>query len=247
MKKLIFLGILAILIIASGYAIESDEVILNDYLKNYADAEIPENLENDIISLAKEIKESGKAEYAIVLVDSLEGKDIESYALEVAQGNLGDEDKNNGLLLLISIKDRKYRFEVGRGLEPIFNDAKIGRIGRNNLVDNFKKNNYGKGIYESSIAIYDELEIDGNYTGLYEENVNKNKRKDYINLGIYVSLVVIFLFGRIFQGFFYKRRRNNNYFAAAYMATSLLNKGGKGGFGGFGGGGFGGGGASGGW
>src|SRR3989344_7374734 len=85
---------------------------VNDYA-NIIDASSKTQLETNL----KQIYDSGIAQYSIVTIKSLEGKDIVSYSLELAQGVLGNKEKNNGLLLLVSLDDRKYWFQVGRGLE----------------------------------------------------------------------------------------------------------------------------------
>jgi uncharacterized protein len=69
-----------------------------------------------IESVLSQIYNSGNAQFSVVIVQSLGGWDIESYSLELAQNNLGDSEKDNGLLLLVALDNKKYRFEVGRGL-----------------------------------------------------------------------------------------------------------------------------------
>jgi uncharacterized protein len=201
-----------------------------------------------IESVLSEIYSSGVAQFSVITVKSLEGKSIESYSLELAQGKLGDSEKNNGLLLLISIDDRKYRFEVGRGLEGVLNDAKIGRIGRDYIVPNFRSGNYSRGVLESVLSVQSILS--GNSTSKYfvAESGNINV-SDYWLLFIFLLLFFII---PIFSSWSGAHKGKNKYFDAAAGAIILFGggkggSGGSGGFGGFGGGGFGGGGASGGW
>ena len=106
----------------------AQEIEDKTFVNDYADIINPEE-EIELNSVLNNLYEKDIAEFAVVTIKSLEGKDIESYSLNLAQEVLGDE-KNNGLLLLVSLEDKKYRFEVGRGLEAILNDAKVGRIGR---------------------------------------------------------------------------------------------------------------------
>lgn len=47
---------------------------------------------------------------------------------------IGEKNKDNGILLLIAVADKKYRIEVGYGLEGVFPDGKVGRFGRDTLV-----------------------------------------------------------------------------------------------------------------
>ena len=195
------------------------------------------------------------AEFSVVTIDSLEGQDIESYALNLAQGKLGDKEKNNGLLLLVSVSDRKYRFEVGRGLEPIFNDAKIGRIGRTYLVDNFRDGAYGKGVYEASLAVSSILMGD-NESAYYVPDTPPQTRRN--NSSSFISFLIFFMIIFSILGSMGKKgstyRKRDRFFDAALMAGLMFGGRGRGGFGGglggggfggFGGGGFGGGGAGG--
>ena len=158
------------------------------------------------------------------------------------------------MLLLVSLKDRKYRFEVGRGIEPILNDAKIGRVGRTYLVENFKSGNYEKGIYEATLAVKTTLlgETDSMYY-VKETSPIKVPVRSFISLFFFMMMLMVVMSrmrSRRIHG------KSDDYFNAAFMAAVLFGGRGRGGsgggfggggFGGFGGGGFGGGGASGGW
>jgi uncharacterized protein len=63
------------------------------------------------------------AQVGVLIVDSLDGSTIESASLAVATNwKLGSEDKDDGVLVFIAVKDRKMRVEVGSGLEGIITD-----------------------------------------------------------------------------------------------------------------------------
>ena len=68
-----------------------------------------------IEQVAQQLYDADLAQIAIVTIDSLDGQSIEDVAFKLAEGKLGTQDKDNGLLLLIAVEDRAYRFEVGRG------------------------------------------------------------------------------------------------------------------------------------
>ncbi len=222
-----------------------DSLVIKGFINDYAEI-IPVEYEVDIINILTELYDSDTAEMAIVTVESLDGKDIGSYSLDLAQGVLGDQETNNGLLLLVTMEEREYRFEVGRGLEYILNDAKIGRIGRTYLKPNFANEEYGKGVYEASMAVRSIL-LEDNESEYYIDDsevdpaqVAQVKYSLSIFLIIFIILIIISVFSKGDDG---------GFFAAALMAGALfggVGGGGSGGFGGFGGGGFGGGGASGG-
>lgn len=243
-NKAVLLIILIILVIPITF---SQKIEINEFVNDYADIINPEE-QQQLNSILKQIYDSGIAQYSIVTINSLEDQDIESYSLNLAQGNLGDSEKNNGLLLLVSLEDRKYRFEVGRGIEYILNDAKVGRIGRYYLVPNFKEENYGKGIVEASLAVRSILLGDVESEYYVQDSPSSKGMSSLINLFILFFFVLLPLSGIFLR----KKRSDNRYFNAALGAAILMGgRGGGGlgggGFGGFGGGGFGGGGASGGW
>ena len=224
-------------------------IVFSQEIKTFVndEANIIDN-EQELTAILNQIYDSGVAEYAIVTVDSLEGKDIFSYSLELAQGNLGDTEKDNGLLLLIALEERKYQFQVGRGLEYILNDAKVGRIGRNYLVPNFQNENYQQGILEASLSVRSILLGDVNST--YYPKTTKVNANYYEAIS---SLMTLIFFIAIIS--YYSKKKKGKYFDAATAAIIIFGMGGRrggglggsGGFGGFGGGGFGGGGAGGGW
>jgi len=73
-------------------------------------------------------------QFAVLVIPALEGEVLEDYSLRVAQAwNLGYEQRDDGLLLLISVADRQARIEVGHGLEGAITDALSARILRETL------------------------------------------------------------------------------------------------------------------
>lgn len=114
---------------------------------------IDNQTELQINQILKDLYKSKKAEFRIITINSLNNVPIEMYSLNLSQGKIGFNNLNNGILLLISKEDREYRFEIGRGLESILTDSKMGKIGREYLVPNFKTQNYSEGILESTKII----------------------------------------------------------------------------------------------
>lgn len=94
---------------------------------------------NDI---CRELDEKAHAQIAVVTVDTLDGRDIESYAADLFQHwGIGNRATNRGVLILLAVNDRRRRIEVGYGLEPILPDGKVGGFGRE-AVPLLKQNNY---------------------------------------------------------------------------------------------------------
>lgn len=90
------------------------------------------------------------AQVVVVMVATVPDGDLESYANGLFRSRgLGDKEKNNGLLLLVSMKDRKARIEVGYGLEGAMNDAKAGRLLDTFLIPAFKEGDYSRGVQDT--------------------------------------------------------------------------------------------------
>lgn len=252
MRRMI-LFVLALMLLMGAVSAESPEdVELSGHVNDYADV-FTEQEEQSLAHTLQAFHDEEKAEFAVVTVDSLEGYDIESYTYQVAEGNLGDEEKDNGLLLLIAVDDKRYRFEVGRGLEPYLNDAKMGRIGRGIIQPHFKAGNYYSGTSESIKQVGYEL----NVSMMSEPVIDTGSVPDFGISPFWVMIAFFFVIMPIIRliargKISHRSRDSDSVFAAAFLASSMMRGGGRGGFGGggfggFGGGSFGGGGFSGGW
>ena len=96
---------------------------------------------------------------AVLTVPSLEGENIEEYAVKVFESwKLGKKGKDNGVLIIVAPKDRRMRIEVGYGLEGTLTDLAAGRIVRNVMTPRFKSGDYNGGIDAGVQAILNLLE-----------------------------------------------------------------------------------------
>jgi uncharacterized protein len=95
-------------------------------------------------SLCSELEQKTGAQMAIVTVASLDGESVETYAVDLfKQLGVGKKKDNRGMLLLVAPHERKYRIEVGYGLEPVINDARAGDAGRA-MVPFLRQGDYSK-------------------------------------------------------------------------------------------------------
>jgi len=107
----------------------------------------------------KELREKTGAQLAVVTLKSLEGGQIDDFAVKLfKQWGIGQKDQKNGVLLLVSIGDRKARIEVGYGLEPILPDALAGRILNEQLFPAFKQQRYADGLMAAVNRIVELVE-----------------------------------------------------------------------------------------
>jgi uncharacterized protein len=93
-----------------------------------------------------EVHNKTKAQIFIVTVDSLDGTSIEQFSNDLFhKWKIGEKKTDRGILMVFAIKDHKRRIEVGYGLEPILNDAKVGDIGRS-MVPELRAADYDSAI-----------------------------------------------------------------------------------------------------
>ncbi len=92
--------------------------------------------------------EAEKTHQVVVLtISSLQGETIEGYANAVFNRNqLGQKDQDNGVLIVLAKEDRQVRIEVGYGLEHLLTDALSKRIIEQQMIPQFKEENYYEGI-----------------------------------------------------------------------------------------------------
>ena len=112
-----------------------------------------------------ELKQKTAAELAIAIIPTTEGIPIEDFALALAErSGLGARGRDNGCLVLVATQDRKYRIEVGYGLEGILPDGFVGGIGRQYFVPYFKAGDYAGGIEQGVLALAHQIATDSGVT-----------------------------------------------------------------------------------
>jgi uncharacterized protein len=100
-------------------------------------------------SIYLNLKTRADIEFAVATIDTTGDQDIFEYSLAVYRGWGIGSKTNDGFLLLVAVKDRKYYTQVGYHLEGDLNDGLVGEIQRKYLVPQFKKANYSQGIYDT--------------------------------------------------------------------------------------------------
>jgi uncharacterized protein len=109
---------------------------------------------NRLNSYLGELEQKTTPQVLVLTVQSLDGQSIEEFAFNTKERwKLGQKGKDNGVLIAVAVKDRKYRIEVGYGLESVLPDSLVGSIGREFLVPYFRKGDYGYGIAAAAAAI----------------------------------------------------------------------------------------------
>ena len=157
MKKLlaIFLTIFSIFLLStSASALKPTE---DFYVNDYAGL-LSEETKQYIMENSVKLHEQTKAQIVVITIESLEGRPLEEYATQTfREFGIGDKDLNNGVMMLLALKERKSRIEVGYGLEGALPDGKTGRIQDDYMIPFYKENKFDKGILNGYKALYREV------------------------------------------------------------------------------------------
>lgn len=202
MKKSIaaILMLIVILVMPVSFAVTYPNHTKDFYFNDFADV-LSSETEQMIMETSVTLSEATGAQIVVVTIDSLDGQDIESYSTGLfREWGIGDEKKNNGLLLLVAIDDRRSRIEVGYGLEGALNDAKTGRIQDENLIANFQAGDYDAGIRGTYLKLAEEVYAEYNLSveGLqsskaYYSPVETKSDSEFTIFHLLIGIVVFIL------------------------------------------------------
>ena len=112
------------------------------------------DLRSELNTYLQTLEQKTTSQVLVLTVQTLDNQGIEEFALNTKEKwKLGQKGKDNGVLIVVAVNDRKYRIEVGYGLESVLPDSMVGSIGREYFVPYFKAGDYSTGIYTGTIAV----------------------------------------------------------------------------------------------
>ncbi|MDQ4141970.1 MAG: TPM domain-containing protein [Bacteroidota bacterium] len=188
---------------------------------------------------------------AVVTVKSIGPYEIADFAYRLAESwGIGQKGKNNGILILTAVNERKVNISTGYGMEALLPDALAKRITEYTLKPNYRNGNYYQGLDEATNLIIDI------FSGQYKADPRSTADDSgsgfsfWLIIGI-LALIIIFSLRRRGgggRGGGMRTLGGGGFFPPVIFGDFSSGRGpfggGGGGFGGFGGGSFGGGGAS---
>ena len=236
---------------------------LSDYA-NVVDAASKQRIEQ----YCYRVEQSLGVQLAFVTIDSLDGRPIEDTANKLFRHfGVGSKQNNQGVLLLLAIKDHQSRIEVGYGIEPYLTDGFSGSILRS-LRPYLQAGDYGAALLQAAhdmaaqIARGKGLPAPADQQDQPRRQVARRGGGFPVPLVIFGLFLLFWLFGRgggrrggggggfltgMFLGNLLGGRRSSGWGGGGFGGWDSGGGGSGGGFGGFGGGSSGGGGASGSW
>ena len=214
--------------------------LVNDFGNYLTDAESLE-------STLEYYNKSTSNQVAVVLLATTNGDDISDFAIKLFNkwGIGSNAQKDNGVLILLAIDDRKLFIVTGRGVEDVLPDIICKHIIEQDMKPFLKNGDYDGAVRAGveKIQLY--------LTGTIKADIQKSRREKYPPIIFIIVIILIVLIIRfIFPGGGSTISRggyNNSWSSGGWTMGGWSGGGGGGGFGGFGGGSSGGGGAGGSW
>ncbi|MFC4142465.1 TPM domain-containing protein [Pedobacter mendelii] len=263
MKKIFLLSLFSLLF---SVAIAQDfpakpTTLVNDY-SNVLSATQKQALEQKLVAF----DDSSSTQIAIAIVKSVGDYDINEYAVELGRKwGVGQSGKNNGIMIVVAVGDRKISIQTGYGVEGALPDIYAKRIIDNDIKPNFKAGDYYAGLDAGITSIIKYTK--GEYKNDKPRVSSKNGGSGSVIVIIIIIIVIIVIMRKGGGGgngeIIGSRGASNALFWAMLFGSGGGGRGGSGfgggsswggggssgggGFGGFGGGSFGGGGSSGSW
>jgi uncharacterized protein len=172
--------------------------------------------------ILKAERDSTSNQIAILIVQSLDGEDIDGFSTRVAEKwKAGDVKKDNGVIFIVAILDRKMRIEVGQGLQGVLTDALASRINRNQVAPQFRQGNYDGGVLDGTMAIIQAIK--GEYKNTDPPRRKRGGGKTPWGTLIFIILIIAIMSRRGGGGL-------GGYWAAGMMGNMLGGGGGRGGY-----------------
>ena len=175
----------------------SEEFYVNDEAGIFSSEQV-----SQLCAESEKLDEQTGAQIVVLTVDSTDGQEISDYSVEVGRDwGIGSGKENNGVLIVLSLEDRKVWIAVGYGLEGRLPDAKTGRLLDENAVPYYKEDKFAEGTICLYYAVLNEVrqEYDLETVEMPEiadadGNAGVSKKDDDLSLGDFFKGIFLIVF-----------------------------------------------------
>ncbi len=192
MKKIILIFI----VIIAGLQIFSQQIEIPALERRVTDltGTLTENEILAVENLIVEFEKTNASQIAVLMIPTTGEETIEQYSIRVAeQWKIGNDEYNDGVILIIAKDDRTLRIEVGYGLEAVITDAQANIIINEYILPNFKNGEFYLGIYSGVSNIINLINGGELISTNTAQNIDKSKSEKKSNFLIVVSIFLSFL------------------------------------------------------
>lgn len=153
-----------------------------------------------ILDQLKELEKTKGSQIAVLTIDTTGDLTISEYGIKVAEKwKLGRKGVSDGAILIVAVKDKRMRIEVGRGLEEFLTDLRTKQIQERIIKPEFKKKNMSGGIrlgVEAMVTVAKGAELSLLDLPKKEDKGwnNSSQPKQFLFFAFFVGLVVLIFF-----------------------------------------------------
>jgi uncharacterized protein len=269
MVRVCSVAALVIAFCAFAFALDTSKLKPTGYVNDFAHV-IDARSAAEIEAYCGNVERATGAQFAIVTVETLDDEPVEDVAVRLfKEWGIGKKGSDEGLLLLLAIKDHKNRIEVGYGLEPVISDGYAGGVLRG-IRPILRQGNYGGALLAAAQQLGQHV-AEAKGVTISGQPLRQTRPRDSGGGGGIIGIIIFFVIlmfivraisgrggrgggsgmGGLLTGMILGNMlgggRRGGWGGGGWGGGGFGGGGGGGGFGGFGGGGSGGGGASGGW
>jgi uncharacterized protein len=152
MRKCLRVSVLLSLFAVAGLAVDWKALKPQGYVSDFARVIDPAS-KAQLETYCASVEQATGAQIALVTIPSLESEPIEDVANTIFRNwGVGQKGKNEGILLLLAVGDRRNRMEVGYGLEPILPDGFVGSVLRE-MRPALRQERYGEAMMAAAEVI----------------------------------------------------------------------------------------------
>ena len=159
------LAVLSLLVSATAFAASVPDPTSDFYVNDYVGV-LSGDTKSDIVSKNDGLYNATGAQIVVTVVQDTGGVSMEQYAYDMANAwGIGSAEKNNGVLLLLSVGDDDYQCIQGSGLETLLPTSTLSRILQEDLEPDFADKNYDAGVKKTFASLYDAVSSIYGYDG----------------------------------------------------------------------------------
>jgi uncharacterized protein len=162
-----------------------------------------------IADLSARLEQATGDVLVVAAVDTVQPWDIQSFATKMFENvgrGIGARGKDNGVLILLAVKDRRVRVEVGYALEEFITDGFAGDVSRQTMAPYFGNGEYGQGLKAGAEAIAQRL-AEARNTSIPGLAARQAPRRPTGSGGFPIGLIVVLLLWILISRPWRRRRR----------------------------------------
>ena len=195
---------------------------------------IPQEAKNEMEISVREVLQKTGTTVVVATVPTIGENYLQGYVNDLYHTwGIGKKGENKGVLIFVTVKERKIRIETGYGVEGILPDGKVGEIIRNEMAPYLKKGDYGTGILNAVktiaeiIAIDAKVNLTGQTSAVAKPNASAKKSDKLSTTAIsIIAFIAVGIIGLIIWIIWKFGRRSRSYSRDdSYSSTSVFSSG----------------------